>query len=245
MSPFGLVEKGLDMSRSAKKLISFVFLLILVVIVSQDVMPEYHERHALVCRRHYSDITNKSKCGAQTLFFDFSNNTSPCHYTFLASENDAKAEYTVYTCANDGEEVEIKSGWYYKIDSAKEDGSKLHIHIYNGDKKYAQSDDGAPFDLENTLNGLPPKCVMKKVKEASGWDYKQLDSDFFDIDNITIKCSFEGTSYTFPDGKEVYILEENSKNPAITYQYLRAIYKTPPSNDESEDDFPIAVVYFL
>lgn len=240
------------MSRSTKKLMSFAFLFILVVIVSQKELPEQQNRHISENCEYFCGIADIRKCDAQTSLFDFSNNASQqslCLYTLLASENDTQ-EYTVYSCANDGEEVEIKSGWYYKIDSAKEDGSKLHIHIYNGDKnsgdkKYAQSDDGAPFDLENTLNSLPPKWVMKKVKEASGWDYKQLDSDFFDIDNITIKCSFEGTSYTFPDGKEVYISEENSKNPAITYQYLRAIYENPPTNDSSENDFPIAVIYVL
>lgn len=120
-----------------------------------------------------------------------------------------------------------------------------YIHIYNGDKAYAQSDNGAPFDLENTLNSLPPKWVMKKVKEASGWDYKQLDADFFDIKNMSIECSFDGTRYVFPDGKEVYVAEENSKNPAITYQYLRTIYKAPPDKPTPEDELPIPVVYIL
>lgn len=240
------------MSRSTKKLMSFAFLFILVVIVSQKELPEQQNRHISENCEYFCGIADIRKCDAQTSLFDFSNNASQqslCLYTLLASENDTQ-EYTVYSCANDGEEVEIKSGWYYKIDSAKEDENKLHIHIYNGDKnngdkKYAQSDDGAPFDLENTLNSLPPKWVMKKVTEASGWDYKQLDADFFDINNITIECSFEGTKYVFLDGKEVYVAEENFKNPAITFQYLRAIYENPPTNDSSENDFPIAVIYVL
>lgn len=235
------------MSRSTKRLMSFAFLFILVVIVSQKELPEQQNRHISENCEYFCGIADIRKCDAQTSLFDFSNNASQqslCLYTLLASENDTQ-EYTVYSCANDGEEVEIKSGWYYKIDSAKEDENKLHIHIYNGDKAYAQSDDGAPFDLENTLNSLPPKWVMKKVKESTGWDYKQLDADFFDIKNITIKCSVEGTNYIFPDGKEVYVSEKDFKKDVITYQQLRAIYKSPPEKSTSEDELPIPIVYFL
>lgn len=218
------------MSCHTKKLMSLALLVMLAFGVAQEETPLSVVHSLSENGKQYFITTEVCICGFAFPTFTTKSTdvlSTPLSARILGmSEYNTQNKYTLYSCANNGEEIELKYGWYYKIDSANEDENKLHIHVYNDEKQYAQSDDGAPFDLENTVNGLPPKWVMKKVKEQSGWDYKQLDTNFFDIKNISIESSIDGTRYVFPDRKNIYVEYKETNNPAITYQYLREIYKS-------------------
>jgi RHS repeat-associated protein len=67
----------------------------------------------------------------------------------------------------------VINGWWARIDHGNPGtGTKAHIHIYKGDKDYAQNDDGSPHD---NSKGSPPNLVKYKLKTESiksrRWDW--------------------------------------------------------------------------
>jgi RHS repeat-associated protein len=71
----------------------------------------------------------------------------------------------------DGQWIDLGKGWKARIDPADTNTlEQRHAHVYGDGKKYTQNKDGSPGDGSS---GKPPKKVLKKLEEKTGWDWNK------------------------------------------------------------------------
>ena len=71
----------------------------------------------------------------------------------------------------DGKWIDLGKGWEARIDAADTSTqTQRHVHVCKDGKEYAQNKDGSPHDGSS---GKPPKKVLKKLKEKTGWDWNE------------------------------------------------------------------------
>ena len=132
--------------------------------------------------------------------------------TFTGKDSDPLSLNLYTYCGNnpilyvdiDGHKVfDLGGNWIARIDSEKTGINKRHVHLeYKGGKKsYSQNDDGSPHDKGKNLPGNPPKKVLKKLKEKTGWDWKAQEASFYEqtkyenISDLNIRIKYaDGTT---------------------------------------------------
>lgn len=83
---------------------------------------------------------------------------------------------------------DLGNGWRARFDAGKV-GNKDHVWVGRKGEEYYMSIDGAKSHKNKSKPGDPPKKVMKKLKEKTGFDWEKARSNFIkfspiDIDNI-------------------------------------------------------------
>jgi hypothetical protein len=81
-----------------------------------------------------------------------------------------------------------------------------HVHITNGDKTWAQNEDGEGHDGSS---GTPPKSVQKALEKKTGWEWHNNNTNNY-IGSLTVEIIALGlydTLYeiTYPDGSMVEV----------------------------------------
>ncbi|WP_198306625.1 RHS repeat-associated core domain-containing protein [Dehalobacterium formicoaceticum] len=97
---------------------------------------------------------------------------------------------------------DLGNGWTGRIErDASGARSDKHAHVYKGDSKYAQNEDGSPHDGSK---GGPPGSVKNNLKKKKGWDWDAKEKDW--ANKIYIGVDDGGTHYIkYPNGRAVKV----------------------------------------
>ncbi len=135
-----------------------------------------------------------------------------------------------------GSTFDLGKGWTGRIERGTSGKDyQRHVHIYKGNKAWAQNDDGSPHDDGNSSSGSPPNSVLKRLNKQKGWDWKQKEKDW--LNKVEI-CSDPAGYYfiNYPNGRTVTVYSP-AKYGLIPYwpstQNLRDYYYGPTYIDLS------------
>ena len=112
---------------------------------------------------------------------------------------------------------DLGNGWTGRIERDASGGRyDKHVHVYKGNKAYAQNEDGSPHDGST---GSPPKKQKENLKNKKGWDWDAKENDW--VNKIEIRSGIDGDGWiiSYPNGRTVTIL-----NPWIMGVPMQAPY---------------------
>ena len=112
---------------------------------------------------------------------------------------------------------DLGNGWTGRIERDTSGGRyDKHVHVYKGNKAYAQNEDGSPHDGST---GGPPNKQKKNLKNQKGWDWDAKEDDWASKVDITPGIDGNGWLITYPSGRVVTIF-----NPLIMGISVQAPY---------------------
>jgi len=81
--------------------------------------------------------------------------------------------------------VDLGRGWSARIERGVPPQDQRHVHVIdrNGNH-WSQNDDGSPHDRGNNSGGNPPRRVLERLKERTGWDWREKQNSW--VETITI-----------------------------------------------------------
>jgi RHS repeat-associated protein len=118
-----------------------------------------------------------------------------------------------------GNNIDLGRGWTARIERGVSPNTQRHVHVFhNSNGSWSQNEDGSPHDRGGNSPGNPPRRVLDRLQDRTGWDWRGNQgnwvgeitriehTDVFVWDSPRINYS----EIIFPDGTIAYLPYEYS-----------------------------------